>query len=134
MNKASPRAIAALKATLTFFTEHPEAKCNGELATTVEGYPTSPFEPNATCFCAIGRFAVEYGQLPEDRPTYDDDLRGYDPGWSEFFDAFGDDSDNAPVLVSAREVFGANDNTKRGDVSLLIPALTAILNRLNNPE
>ncbi len=42
-----------------FFRENPHQHITGELAQTADRQPTSTLDPEATCWCFLGRMAVE---------------------------------------------------------------------------
>lgn len=46
---------------LQWLAANPDSHTEGDLATTADHHQVSTLDPRATCFCALGRYAVEIG-------------------------------------------------------------------------
>lgn len=110
----------ALRKTADFFDANPDKRVTGELARTDSGRSVSPWDPEATCWCALGRFAVEAGELvPEktDRVGYAYELI-------------------SPLLkgVSLIDIFAANDRQPLPEhTQAVTDFLRTIATRLETP-
>lgn len=92
------------------FTANPDKWITGNLAQkTITGrndrthvVDTSPFDPEADCFCLVGRFARELGPLPEERRQ---ELDGnYEAGYQEVHEA---------INTNEEPMWALNDRTGR---------------------
>jgi hypothetical protein len=112
MTATAKNPAEALSATIADFKANPAMRIASVLARTDDGRVVSPTDPDATCFCALGRYAF-HRQLPN----------------LEVYDAV-DGPLNSPGELgnySDSYIYSRNDADHSADGSRIIPILEQIL-------
>jgi hypothetical protein len=118
------QVLKAALETFDFFEKNPEKRISGTLALRApreddDEYSTravSPWDPEADCFCFMGKFARELGQLPEEmRESLSagevEAMSYYEPGYAETVFALGENADT--------RIYSINDNPELTDEEVL---------------
>lgn len=101
--------IDALNRTIDWLEAHPDNAITGHMATNKYGHSVRPHDPEATCFCMLGRLCVEAGIRPLDN-SLTDAMRE----WLE------------PLAARPRDLYHINDGTE--DFHERIDALRSYVN------
>jgi hypothetical protein len=102
----------ALAATIADFEANPSLRARFSFGINAAGRSVSPHSPDATCFCALGRYAYHRG--PENAPD------GH----------VGDTAERELSIGMAEELFNINDRDMSSDGAETLRALRSILQEI----
>ena len=105
--------IVIMKRTLDWLERYPRRATHGSLAVDDDGFPVLPHNPQAVCYCYLGRLCVEANIKLEMSPAGDAIIVNPLENWLE------------PLGVSTDQLIAANDgnrdkNKRFADLRLLI--------------
>lgn len=105
----------ALAQTIADFKDRPYLRIRGNFALNAHGRPVSPHAPDATCFCAIGRYVYHRGPTDMADGSFGILLAG-----------------ELPITFNS-EVWGPNDDDASPEGTKAIAALERILAKMEAP-